>query len=152
MKYYLAYGSNLNQQQMAQRCPNSKAIGTAVIPDYELLFKGSGVLTIEPKKGVQVPVGVWKVTERDEKNLDRYEGFPSYYHKESFTLPVTLFNGMIQDLECFVYIMRLDEPISTPNGYYYNVCVDGYNDFGFNLQILETALKKCFREGDGHEQ
>ena len=40
-KYYLAYGSNLNIRQMALRCPTAKAVGTAVIKDYELLFKGS---------------------------------------------------------------------------------------------------------------
>ena len=40
-KYYLAYGSNLNVRQMALRCPTAKPVGTAVIKDYELLFKGS---------------------------------------------------------------------------------------------------------------
>lgn len=40
-KYYLAYGSNLNIRQMALRCPTAKPVGTAVIEDYELLFKGS---------------------------------------------------------------------------------------------------------------
>ena len=40
-KYYLAYGSNLNIRQMALRCPTAKPVGTAVIKDYELLFKGS---------------------------------------------------------------------------------------------------------------
>ena len=51
-RYYLAYGSNLNLQQMALRCPMAKPVGTAVIRDYELLFKGSktgAYLTIEPK-------------------------------------------------------------------------------------------------------
>ena len=51
-KYYLAYGSNLNLRQMALRCHTAKPVGTAVIKDYELLFKGSktgAYLTIEPK-------------------------------------------------------------------------------------------------------
>ena len=53
-KYYLAYGSNLNVRQMALRCPTAKPVGTAVIKDYGLLFKGSktgAYLTIEPKSG-----------------------------------------------------------------------------------------------------
>ena len=39
--YYLAYGSNLNVRQMRYRCPGAKPIGISVIPDYELLYKGS---------------------------------------------------------------------------------------------------------------
>lgn len=39
--YYLAYGSNLNVRQMLYRCPGAKPIGISVIPDYELLYKGS---------------------------------------------------------------------------------------------------------------
>jgi hypothetical protein len=40
-RYYIAYGSNLNIRQMRMRCPHARVIGTAVIKDYELLFKGS---------------------------------------------------------------------------------------------------------------
>ena len=50
MKYkrlYIAYGSNINLEQMAFRCPNSKVVGTRMIPDYELEFRG--VATIVPK-------------------------------------------------------------------------------------------------------
>ena len=60
--YYIAYGSNLNLRQMKMRCPTAKVMGTAVIKDYELLFKGSltgAYLTIEPKEGSEVPVAVW---------------------------------------------------------------------------------------------
>ena len=83
-RYYLAYGSNLNVWQMALRCPTAKAVGTAVIKDYELLFKGSktGVyLTIEPKSGAEVPAAVWAVETADEQRLDVYEGFPAFYYK-----------------------------------------------------------------------
>lgn len=54
-KYYLAYGSNLSVAQMAQRCPDAVYVGTAVLNDYRLLFKGSqsgNYLTVEPKKGI----------------------------------------------------------------------------------------------------
>ena len=85
-KLYLAYGSNLNIVQMIIRCPDAKFYGTAEIKDYELLFKGSktgAYLTIERRKGSNVPVGVWAVTERDISALDRYEGFPAFYYKNS---------------------------------------------------------------------
>lgn len=52
-RYYIAYGSNLNVRQMKYRCPTARIIGTSVIKDYELLFKGSktgSYLTIEKRK------------------------------------------------------------------------------------------------------
>ena len=75
-KFYLAYGSNLNVKQMQFRCPDARIVGTAEIPNYQLLFKGSktgSYLTIEPKQGCTVPAVVWSVSERDELALDRYE-------------------------------------------------------------------------------
>ena len=80
-KFYLAYGSNLNVHQMAWRCPGADVAGIATLHDYRLLFRGSGsgfYLTIEPCIGSEVPVGVWSITEADEKALDRYEGYPSF--------------------------------------------------------------------------
>ena len=90
-RYYIAYGSNLNIRQMKFRCPTARIIGTATLPDYELLFKGSktgSYLTVEPKKGKNVPVAVWETTETDEAALDRYEGFPTFYYKAEMELPI----------------------------------------------------------------
>ena len=89
-RYYIAYGSNLNIRQMRMRCPSARRIGTSELKGYELLFKGSktgSYLTVEKKPGRSVPVGVWEVTQADEKALDRYEGFPNFYYKKELTLP-----------------------------------------------------------------
>ena len=78
-RYYIAYGSNLNVQQMRWRCPGARIIGTSELKDYRLLFKGSktgSYLTIEPEMGYTVPVAVWEVSAEDERALDRYEGYP----------------------------------------------------------------------------
>lgn len=53
-KLYVAYGSNLNHYQMRGRCPGSEFVGTGVVENYELQFKGSlhgAHATIAPKKG-----------------------------------------------------------------------------------------------------
>ena len=34
MKYYLAYGPNLNLVQMRQRCPNARGFSAALVPVY----------------------------------------------------------------------------------------------------------------------
>ena len=45
-RYYIAYGSNLNIDQMSYRCPGAKVVGTSEIPDFQLLFKGSKSQTL----------------------------------------------------------------------------------------------------------
>ena len=143
-KYYLAYGSNLNIPQMQYRCPEARIIGTAVIEGYRLLFKGSktgSYLTIEKAEGYEVPVGVWEVTERDERNLDRYEGYPTFYYKKEMQLKVKgIRTGRIYDSNCFVYIMHEDHPIGIPSNFYIRVCAEGYRAFGFNTAKLIEAL------------
>ena len=47
-RLYIAYGSNINLEQMANRCPNSKVIGKEMLKGYELEFRG--VATIVPKE------------------------------------------------------------------------------------------------------
>lgn len=143
-KYYLAYGSNLNLRQMALRCHTAKPVGTAVIKDYELLFKGSktgAYLTIEPKSGAEVHVAVWSVEPADEKRLDVYEGFPTFYYKAELDLPVKYFSGKTVVRKAFVYIMHEERPLGLPSGSYVRTCLDGYRDFGFDESILLAALE-----------
>lgn len=80
---YIAYGSNINLEQMAYRCPHSKVVGTSEIKDYELEFRG--VATIVPNKGARVPVLIWELDERDLPTLNKYEGYPSFYRQEKMT-------------------------------------------------------------------
>ena len=143
-RYYLAYGSNLNVAQMRYRCPNARVIGTAWLEDYQLLFKGSksgSYLTVEPKAGSKVPLGVWEVDERDEYNLDRYEGYPTFYYKKELRLKIEgIVTGKKRERDCFIYIMHEDHPLGCPTQEYYNVCLEGYKRFGFDTAILERAL------------
>lgn len=145
-KYYLAYGSNLNVAQMRFRCPDAMVVGTALIPDYELLFKGSltgAYLTIEPRQGAQVPVGVWEVSLADELKLDRYEGFPSFYYKKEIRLPVTdIHTGKTTPHDAFVYIMHEDRRLGIPTEMYVRTCLEGYKDFGFDTTFLLEAYDK----------
>ena len=149
-RYYIAYGSNLNVQQMRMRCPSARIIGTSVLEDHKLLFKGSktgSYLTVEKKPGSSVPVGVWEVTPADEKTLDRYEGFPNFYYKKELTLPVKgIRTGKIRKRRVFVYIMYENRPIGIPSISYMQTCIQGYDDFGFDWAGLLDAYLKCGEE------
>lgn len=149
-KFYLAYGSNLNVQQMRFRCPDAKVVGTAEIPDYQLLFKGSktgSYLTIEKKKGGMVPVAVWAVSPRDELALDRYEGFPNFYYKTEMKLPVKGWKtDKTKTLTAFMYIMHEERKLGIPSHAYVRTCVQGYRDFDFDLKHLRLAFDLSERE------
>ena len=148
-KYYVAYGSNLNVRQMIMRCPNAQIVGTSEIPNYELLFKGSktgSYLTIGPKSGASVPVGVWKVNNTDETALDRYEGFPTFYYKTEIELPIKgIRTGKVSNRTAFVYIMHEDRPFGIPSRYYVETCLEGYKNFGFDKDVLFQAVKNSRR-------
>ena len=151
-KLYLAYGSNLNVPQMRRRCPNATIVGTATIPDYQLLFKGSktgAYLTIEKKPGSSVPVGVWSVTAHDEMELDVYEGFPNFYYKAEMTVEVKgIKSDKKRSRKAFVYIMREERELGTPSQFYVDVCKAGYETFGFDPEFLREAIKASVTKED----
>lgn len=136
-KVYLAYGSNLNFDQMEARCPEAVPLGPTTLKGMRLVFRGgygSGVLTVEPAEGSEVPAFLFLITERDEAALDRYEGFPRFYHKETVEAEL---EG--KALEAMVYIMNEGHPYATPSCYYYSVCREGYGDCGLDEDCLKEA-------------
>lgn len=130
---YIAYGSNINLEQMAYRCPHSKVVGTAEIKDYELEFRG--VATIVPNKGARVPVLIWELDERDLPTLNKYEGYPSFYRQEkmAFEMDGKTYEGM-------AYLMNRGT-ISPPSQLYYNTILQGYRENGLDESYLITALE-----------
>ena len=138
-KYYLAYGSNLNLKEMSKRCPIAKPIGTIILLDYHLIYRGSqdgySYLTIEPQKTSIVPLGLFELTKKDIINLDIYEGYPNLYDK--VTIPIMINK---KQREALIYIMKKGFDCHLPHSSYIKTCIEGYQDFGFDLDILERAL------------
>ena len=138
-KKYIAYGSNLSVEQMAFRCPKAKIIGMAAIQDWKLVFRVHA--TIEPAEGRVVPVLIWEISDRDEKYLDVYEGFPSYYFKRDLEVTMTDLGGKHpREVTAMVYIMAEGHAIRMPMKGYVDVLVEGYERFGFDKEILRNAL------------
>jgi gamma-glutamylcyclotransferase (GGCT)/AIG2-like uncharacterized protein YtfP len=134
---YIAYGSNLNLDQMAYRCPTARIVGAGTVKDYRLLFRGpheGAVATIEPFLGGRVPVLVWEITKQDEAALDRYEGWPILYRKEKIGVDI---DGTA--MTAMVYIMNEGRPLAQPSPYYYAVIREGYKTAGLDLDALRQA-------------
>lgn len=141
-KLYVAYGSNLNLDQMALRCPTAKVVGKGVLKGYQLTFRG--VATIEKSETAETPVGVWEIGMWDERNLDIYEGYPRMYRKE--TVKVTMYDGTVK--EAMVYSMNDGAP-RLPNGHYYRVIEEGYRDVGLDLKYLADAIEDTKKRMQG---
>lgn len=144
-KLYVAYGSNINLDQMAFRCPNSEVVGTAMLQGYELQFKR--VATIEKNADAQTPVLIWKLPKEDERVLDRYEGFPSLYRKEQVSLEVDS-----QEQKAMVYIMNGNRPLAEPSMRYYECIQQGYIENGMDLSYLERALEQSQELAETEEE
>ena len=154
-KIYAAYGSNLNHAQMRERCPEAKYLGSAMLQNQNLLFCGQpdhSFATIKTMEGKEVPIGLWEISARDERALDRYEGFPTFYYKKEMELDIKgIRTGKIRRRKCFVYIMHEERKIGVPSLSYVSTCLQGYISFGFDEHYLSEAQIKAV-EVAGHEE
>ena len=149
-KFYIAYGSNLSLEQMKVRTPDAVIVGTGILKDWRLLFRRFA--TIKKCKGYKVPVLVWRISPQDEKNLDRYEGYPKFYVKRNLKINVTGLDGHhFGEVNAMVYIMtkkatdtRDINPM--PSEHYYSILHSGYKRFGFDGKILAEALLEAVRQ------
>ena len=139
-RLYIAYGSNLNLEQMKRRCPTAEVVGAATLRNWRLWFRGgnhSAVATIERERGFAVPVLVWRIQPQDEAALDRYEGWPHLYRKETLRLTVNK-----KRVYAMVYIMNADRhPYGVPSADYFDTIHEGYASADFDTGILYDALK-----------
>jgi Gamma-glutamyl cyclotransferase, AIG2-like len=97
---YFAYGSNMNVEAMARRCPRSKALGLGRLERHRLAVMREGWLTAvrDPSSAVQ---GVlWSLALSDIAALDRYEGLSQGLYAK-LTQPVIAERGPKQAIVYF---------------------------------------------------
>jgi gamma-glutamylcyclotransferase (GGCT)/AIG2-like uncharacterized protein YtfP len=76
---YAAYGSNLDPDQMRERCPHSPSQGTGWLEGWRLTFGGEdlgwegSLATVVEHVGSRVFVMIYDVNEHDESTLDEIE-------------------------------------------------------------------------------
>lgn len=138
MRYYIAYGSNMNIKQMKRRCPDAEIIGTGTI-DYELKFYRGGYCDIIPSDKKKTPVVIWTISQADEQELDCYEGYPRFYTKEE-GVPIAMDNG--QTIYGMAYIMTEGYKYpQMPRADYFMTVLEGYLDNNIGTKPLSDALE-----------
>jgi gamma-glutamylcyclotransferase len=127
--YYFAYGSNLSKKQMQTRCPDSRPLFTAVLPNYKLVFTGwsrewrSGKATIKSLRGDKVRGAIYDVSEICLRQLDRYEAGYTRFN-------ITVFDEDNEPHQAVTYIKSGQIEETLPSKEYGAVIRQGYQDWG----------------------
>tara|TARA_B100001996_G_scaffold260166_1_gene202470 strand:- start:433 stop:876 length:444 start_codon:yes stop_codon:yes gene_type:complete len=134
---YFAYGSNLNHEQMKNRCSGAKYIKKHILKGYILCFSHKtnqsvyGHANIIKNKKSEVQGALWNITKDDEKELDGYEGVDyNYYQKEYFS-----FNGK----KVLVYVQKIYY-LQKPSSAYFHTIVNGYEDCFLDKKKLKKII------------
>ena len=144
---YIAYGSNMNQEQMAHRCPGAQLIGIGSLHGYQLEFNRHATIVPTNHPSAAVPVAVWEISPEHEHQLDRYEGFPIYYRKLDCRVEMAdgkALEGMAYQMNSFKY--------NPPSQRYFEGIRDAYEALGLRSEIrrtLQPALRRSIRSCTG---
>lgn len=126
--YYFAYGSNLSKKQMSERCPDSKPMFIATLPNYRMVFAGwsrkwrGAVASLKTFRGAKVPGAIYEVTEECLRRLDKYE---AGYNR----VKVTVFDEDGEPVEAITYIKAGQIEETPPSKDYLAVIQQGYRDW-----------------------
>lgn len=77
MPLYFAYGSNMDQAAMGERCPGSRSLGRARLPRHRLVIMPAGYASVSRDPRDAVWGLLWDLALADVSALDRYEGLAS---------------------------------------------------------------------------
>lgn len=70
MKYYFAYGADLNGEEFEKICPSLEKIASARLDDYEFFLDESGKPNIKKSANKHVYGGIWRISDSDFNNLE----------------------------------------------------------------------------------
>ena len=130
-RLYFAYGANMHEDNMKYRCPDAVPVGTYVLKNWQLKFYTHA--NIEYKKGAEVAGVLWRITDVCEYNLDRFEGYPTYYVKQDW----------YQDGKKFFFYEMTNPRTGVPYQGYIDDIIESYFQWQLPMPLLETALEEC---------
>jgi len=131
---YFAYGSNMNLEQMALRCPGACMVGLVRKPGWRYLINQRGYVTALDDPDAETSGCLWTLTEEHWAALDRYEGVAG---------------GFYRRVDCEVFLLDSNEPVQsiayraanempgTPTAIYAGVVIEGARQIGLPEDYLE---------------
>lgn len=129
-RFYFAYGSNMDREQMTRRCPTAQYLGVGSLYGYRFLINSRGVATILSAADNLVQGVMWRLLPEDEIRLDRYEGVPISYQKE--IVQVQICNRITETL---VYLAT-DTSDGAPRLGYIELIINAAEKHGFESAYI----------------
>lgn len=131
---YVAYGSNMDEEQMMTRCPGAELVGIGTINHAQLDFYLYATVTEVDDSAANIPVAVWKITNQHERSLDRYEGVRGHYYYKD-TTKVLLNNGI--EVGGLIYLMESFRKRPCDPAYFDRITM-AYNRLGLHDRINDV--------------
>jgi gamma-glutamylcyclotransferase (GGCT)/AIG2-like uncharacterized protein YtfP len=126
---YFAYGSNLHQCRMFDRCPGAIPVRSYELIGWKLVFRRTA--DIVPAVGHTVLGALYRITPVDEMALDRYEGVHrGRYRRKNF---------LLGSQWAFTYVMNSSYAEEAPSAEYFALIEKGYQDWRLPTAALVAA-------------
>jgi len=139
MNYYFAYGSNLSQEQMKTRCPESQFLGIATLKNYKLDFTvnserwGGGAADVIEAEGKEVWGALYSLSDSDLVSLDFFEGRPEVYERSE--VEVSGPDGKTYSAQIYKVVQKLS--FQTPSVSYIEILRSAAKTLGFSKDYQE---------------
>jgi gamma-glutamylcyclotransferase (GGCT)/AIG2-like uncharacterized protein YtfP len=136
---YFAFGSNLNERQMKDRCPSARPIERAWLHGERLVFRSysfgwrGGGASIVPADRRRTAGIVYAMSKEDLRKMDGYEGHPFSYKRER--VHVQAMHDASLTYECWTYRLP-GGGFNPPSHRYLAQIYVAYVDWGFDLRAL----------------
>jgi gamma-glutamylcyclotransferase (GGCT)/AIG2-like uncharacterized protein YtfP len=144
--FYFAYGSNMNQEQMAKRCPGSELGSLARLTGWRYFINGRGYAGLEEFPTDHALGCLWSLDAEHVAALDRYEGVEvNCYSKETLAIEQLEDESKVSAL---VYL-SVNREYGIPTPRYQGVVVSGAREVGLPvdyLTMLESWENGCPRD------
>lgn len=133
MPLYFAYGLNMDPVGMAQRCPNSRALGPARLPRHRFIVTRDGYASVIRDPREEVHGVLWDCSLGDIRVLDKFEDLASGLYVK-ISQPVIVPGGAKRAL---IYIGRSGEP-GRPKPGYMETVIAGAESFGLPATYISS--------------
>lgn len=141
--YYFAYGSNMSQERLEKRVGKVKKMGAGYLSDFRLVFdcgKESSYANLKDADDEKVLGVVYRLTKRQLKTLDYYEGVPNHYERS------VDFATMLKDeksLMVEVYINHRNRKEEFPSSVdYLNTLISGCEENNLPSGVFERMKEE----------
>jgi gamma-glutamylcyclotransferase (GGCT)/AIG2-like uncharacterized protein YtfP len=140
-RLYFAYGSNINLDQMRDRCEDAILIGEAYLDNHHFYINERGVANIRYSQENIVHGLLWEISEYDEDSLDTCEGARvegKFYEKHD--LKVNTYSD--ENLLALVYIDEYSINEGSPRSGYMDKILNGLYCSTINPEYIEKIEQK----------